>query len=195
MAEWFNQPSDKVAPALIGCTLHRKLDDGRYFSGHIVETEAYGPGDPAMFAYKRRTERNAVVFGPAGVSYVYQIYGRYFCFNIVTDAENIASTVLIRAIDLETVPPALENLKAQQRHRLAAGPGKLCTFLEINRALNGINLNPQAGLWLEHRTEDIEELLTQSDTEVVQTTRIGLTKGKNIPWRWYLSNSLAVSRR
>lgn len=73
--EWFARPSPVVAPDLLGCTLVRQLPDGSTWRGVIVETEAYAPDDPACHAYRRRTARNAVMFGPAGWSYVYLIYG------------------------------------------------------------------------------------------------------------------------
>jgi DNA-3-methyladenine glycosylase len=83
--EWLSRDSASVAPDLIGCTLVRQMSDGTTLRGLIVETEAYGPGDPAMHAYRRPTARNQVMFGSAGMAYVYLIYGTYHCFNITTD--------------------------------------------------------------------------------------------------------------
>jgi DNA-3-methyladenine glycosylase len=95
---WLARPSTEVAPDLIGCTLVRQLPDGTRLRGMIVETEAYSPDDPACHAYRRRTERNGVMFGPAGRTYVYLIYGIYYCLNIVTDLDEVPSAVLIRAL-------------------------------------------------------------------------------------------------
>ena len=164
----------------------RQLPDGRVIRGLIVETEAYAVGDPAFHAYKRRTDRNAVVFGPAGRSYVYLIYGIYHCFNVVTDVDGVPSAVLIRALQLESVPDG-ENL-----HRFAAGPGKLCLALHIDRSLNGALLQPGEALWLEHRSSEQPQLA--SSDSIVQTTRIGISKGVDLPWRWYIKNCPAVSR-
>jgi DNA-3-methyladenine glycosylase len=126
-------PSIQVAPELLGCTLVRQLPDGEQIRGLIVETEAYAPDDPACHAYRRRTPRNTVMFGPAGVSYVYFVYGMYCCLNIVTDLEGIPSAVLIRALQLESLPVSIlaklehtQPLTPKQRTRLASGPGKLC---------------------------------------------------------------------
>ena len=97
-------PSTQVAPQLLGCTLVRQLANGEQIRGLIVETEAYGPDDPACHAYRRRTPRNVAMFSPAGVSYVYLIYGMYCCLNVVTDVEDVPSAVLIRALQLKSLP-------------------------------------------------------------------------------------------
>ena len=101
---WLERPSPEVGPELIGCTLVRRISNDKIIRSTIVETEAYGAGDPACHAYHRRTPRNAVMFGPPGMSYVFLIYGMYHCLNIVTDIDGISSAVLIRAIKLGFVP-------------------------------------------------------------------------------------------
>jgi DNA-3-methyladenine glycosylase len=187
--QWFARSAPEVAPDLIGCTLVRQLSNGKQLRGIIVETEAYGPDDPACHAYRKRTPRNAVMFGPAGYSYVYLIYGIYHCFNVVTDRDGIASAVLIRALALPE--PELDSaLSPKVYARLAAGPGKLCQHLEIDRSLSQIQLVEGHPLWIEYpHREDPTALL-----EIIQTTRIGLTQGADIPWRWYLKGSVAVSK-
>jgi DNA-3-methyladenine glycosylase len=187
--QWFARPAPEVAPDLIGCTLVRQLPNGKQLRGIIVETEAYGPDDPACHAYRKRTQRNAVMFGSAGYSYVYLIYGIYHCFNVVTDRDGIASAVLIRALALPE--PELDSaLSLKVYARLAAGPGKLCQHLEIDRSLSQIQLVQGQPLWIEYpQREESTPLL-----ELIQTTRIGLTQGSDIPWRWYLKGSVAVSK-
>ena len=147
------RPSTEVAIDLLGCTLVRQLPSGQILRGTIVETEAYAPKDPAFHAYRRLTPRNQVLFGSAGRAYIYLIYGIYHCFNIVTDREGIPSAVLIRALELETLPVGLDS-SAKNLHRIAAGPGKLCRVLQIDRSLNGIVLQPSQPLWLEHRQRE-----------------------------------------
>ncbi|MEL6816029.1 MAG: DNA-3-methyladenine glycosylase [Cyanobacteria bacterium J06598_3] len=190
---WFNRPSTQVAPDLLGCTLVRQID-GEIVRSQIVETEAYEAGDPAMHQYQQKTERNAVVFGPAGFAYVYRIYRQYHCFNIVTDRDGFASTILIRAVHLATLPSwHIPKKKPDKLEKVAAGPGKLCRELQIDRSLRGISIHPDSGLWVEPRKK-----LGKSAAllpEITQTTRIGLSKGVDIPWRWYISNSPAVSRK
>ncbi len=206
---WLARLSTEVAPDLVGCTLVRQFSDGTLLRGMIVETEAYGPNDPACHAYRRRTPRNGTMFGPAGRTYVYLIYGVYYCLNIVTDQDEVPSAVLIRALQLECIPSWIErcnepipyaakqNLKSRARHRarvprtklhrLAAGPGKLCKTLQIDLTLNGQVLQVGQSLWLEHRPP-------QFFPNLIQTTRIGLSQGTDLPWRWYLKDCPAVSK-
>lgn len=186
-AAWCDRPSVEVAPDLIGCTLARQLPHGPLIRGTIVETEAYAPDDPACHAYRGQSPRNAAMFGPPGHSYVYLIYGMYHCLNVVTEAPGIGSAVLIRALDLWDMPP-LDPKYSQKPDRIAAGPGKLCRALEIDRALDGDRYHPESGLWLEHGRP-------VTAPEIAQTTRIGITKAADRPWRWYLKDSPAVSKR
>ena len=191
---WLKRPSPEVAPDLVGCTLVRRISDDQIIRSTIVETEAYAPGDPACHGYRSRTPRNAVMFGPPGMSYVFLIYGMYHCLNIVTDADGVPSVVLIRALQLESVPDWLwEHIPKQKSKpkisRLAAGPGKLCRLLNIDLNLNGSPLRVGQPMWLEHPRPQF-----QADLRIVQTTRIGITKGTELPWRWYLAECDAVSK-
>ncbi|HEY9907345.1 MAG TPA: DNA-3-methyladenine glycosylase [Thermosynechococcaceae cyanobacterium] len=191
--DWLSRPSIAVAPDLIGCALVRQMSDRSLWRGVIVETEAYGPDDPACHAYRRRTARNWVMFGEAGMSYVYLIYGIYHCFNVVTDVDGVASAVLIRALQLETIPPWIDP--KEKLDRVAAGPGKLCRALQIDLSLTAQPLLPDRPLWLEPRPPEFQEKLEQETIDLTQTTRIGLTQGVDLPWRWYLTHSAAVSKR
>jgi DNA-3-methyladenine glycosylase len=191
--EWLSRPSTEVAPDLLGCTLVRQVESGQIHRGLIVETEAYAPGDPACHAYRRPTKRNQVMFGAAGMTYVYLIYGMYHCLNVVTDLDGVPSAVLIRALELETVPPWSDRQK-EKLSRIAAGPGKLCRAFNIDLSLSAQALCPGQPLWLEHRSPTFEEQLQQGAIAFVQTTRIGLTQGTDIPWRWYIKNCPAVSK-
>ncbi len=188
-ADWCDRPSTQVAPDLIGCTLIRQIPEGPLIRALIVETEAYALDDPACHAYKGPTKRNASMFGPPGHSYVYLIYGMYHCLNVVTEPVGTGSAVLIRALELDAILPGLDAKQTKKPHRIAAGPGKLCRALNINRDLDGVVYHPDSGIWLEHRTH------TLSPEDIVQTTRIGITKAAERPWRWYLKNSLAVSKQ
>jgi DNA-3-methyladenine glycosylase len=190
-ATWFARSALEVAPALLGCSLVRQFSNGTTLRGLIVETEAYTPGDPAMHAYRRRTTRNSVLFGAAGISYVYLIYGLYHCFNVVTDEDGTPSAVLIRALQLDAIPSWLDSAKPA---KVAAGPGKLCRALQIDRSLTAQPLHPGNPLWLEHRSQEMQRSIDQQTTTFVQTTRIGLTQGTDLPWRWYIKDCRAVSR-
>ena len=192
-AEWCDRSALEVAPELIGCTLVRQLN-GETLCGLIVETEAYCPDDPACHAYRGKTPSNAAMFGPPGHSYVYFIYGMYHCFNVVTEAANTGSAVLIRAVGLSRLPKDLEAKYTQQGKRVAAGPGKLCRTLAIDRSHNGRPLSPEHYLWLEHRTPQFQQQLDADKRVLVQTTRIGISKAAERPWRWYLKNHPSVSK-
>ncbi len=192
-ADWFARSAWLVAPDLIGCQLVRKIGD-ETIRGQIVETEAYESGDAAMYAYQTKTDRNAVVFGPAGVAYVYRIYRQYHCFNIVTDRAGFASTILIRAVDFSHRPSWIDPHK-EKLPRVAAGPGKLCRSLRIDESLKGVSIHPNSGLWIEERLSTTAQTLANRPAAITQTTRIGLSKGTDIPWRWYLTHSPAVSRK
>ncbi|MGB3402818.1 MAG: DNA-3-methyladenine glycosylase [Microcoleaceae cyanobacterium] len=200
-ASWLARPSPRVAPELMGCTLVRQLPNGEQLRAIIVETEAYETGDPACHAYRRQTPRNAVMFGPAGMSYVYLIYGIYHCLNIVTDVDGVASAVLIRALQLDAASTTFvtqrqpdKKFSKKQIDRLAAGPGKLCRVMEIDRSLTALPLRPGQPLWLEHRSVEFQTAIAQNTIQLTQTTRIGISQGTEIPWRWYLTDSPAVSK-
>jgi DNA-3-methyladenine glycosylase len=134
---YFSRPTVTVARSLIGKYLVRVIE-GRILAGKIVEVEAYvGPQDKACHASKGRTPRTDVMFGPAGVAYVYLIYGMYHCLNVVTEREEFPSAVLIRAIELDG--------------ELIDGPGRLCRALGIDRGLNRADLTEGESLWFEDR--------------------------------------------
>lgn len=194
-AAWLSRPATQVAPDLIGCVLVRQLPGGLALRGTIVETEAYEPDDPAMHAYRRQTNRNQVLFGAAGNAYVYLIYGTYHCLNVVTDRDGVASAVLIRALQLDAAPAWIDAQAAGKLHRLAAGPGKLCRAFKIDLSLNATPLRSDQPLWLEHRSAQFQQDLDTGQVRLAQTTRIGLTKGTDLPWRWYWSGCPAVSRK
>mgnify|MGYP001797387350 FL=1 len=187
--DWCRRPSIQVAPDLIGTTLVRHLPNGPLIRSTIVETEAYAPGDPACHAYSGKSKRNEAMFGPPGHSYVYLIYGMYHCLNVVTETAGIGSAVLIRALELNIIPSHLTPKQIQKPHRIAAGPGKLCRALDVDRELDGALYHPDSKLWLEHRSQPV------SASDIVQTTRIGITKAADRPWRWYLKTSRSVSKR
>ena len=177
---FFDRPVLKVAPELIGATL---LVDG--VGGIIVEVEAYHHTDPAAHSYTGRTERNAVMFGPAGYVYVYRSYGIHWCVNFVCEEEASASAVLIRAIE------PTEGLAAMRRRRgltderaLCSGPGKLCEAMAITHKHNGLPLD-RAPFELRARTKK---------PDIVTGTRIGITKAVEKPWRYGLKGSKFLSK-
>jgi DNA-3-methyladenine glycosylase len=134
---YFNRSTLTVARSLIGKHLVREHRKG-IVAGKIVEVEAYvGPQDKACHASKGRTPRTEVMFGPAGVAYVYLVYGIYHCLNVVTDQAGFPAAVLIRAVEVDGT--------------LIDGPGRLCRAFEIDRSLNQLDLTIGEQLWFEDR--------------------------------------------
>ncbi len=125
------------------------------------------------------------MFGPVGHAYIYRSYGIHWCFNIVCGAESSGSAVLVRAIE----PREGLDLMAARRgvgdaRKLCAGPGRLCQALAIDAALNGCALDALP----------FELLARAKRPQIVATTRIGITKGVETPWRFLLTGSAFVSR-
>ncbi len=164
-----------VARELLGKVLFRRIDS-KIFRGMIVETEAYLPNDPASHSFHGRTKRTDAMFGQPGTLYIYLIYGLYHCLNIVTERENFGAAVLIRA---------LEDL--DHEHDMS-GPGKICKVMNIGMDCNHRHIfSHQSDIWIENG----EKVSVQN---IVQTTRVGITKATEQPWRFYIRGNKSVSR-
>jgi DNA-3-methyladenine glycosylase len=153
--------------------------------GPVVEVEAYAPGDPASHAFRGRTARNAVMFGPPGHAYVYRSYGIHWCLNFVCGPEGLASAVLIRALE-----PA-EGLAAMRVRRglndprlLCSGPGRLCQALGVAGSYDGLPLD----------RPPFEIRPRREEPDLAVGPRIGLTKAAERPWRYGLAGSPYLSR-
>lgn len=134
---YFNRPTLAVARSLVGKYLVRENGKGT-IAAKIIEVEAYvGTQDKACHASKGRTARTDVMFGPAGIAYVYMIYGMHYCLNVVTERTEFPAAVLLRAIEVDGV--------------LIDGPGRLCRALEVDRLLNGFDMTIGEKLWFEDR--------------------------------------------
>jgi len=183
---FYNRPTETVARELLGTYLVRRLGKD-YLVGKIVETEAYiGEDDPACHAARGYTNRTSIMYGPPGYAYIYFIYGMYNCLNAVTEPEGFPAAVLIRALEpLQGV----EQMKAfRQRtdvHSLTNGPGKLCQALQLDRSLNGTDLC--GDLLFITSGEQIPE------QRIAQTSRIGIRKGMEHPWRFFIAGNPFVS--
>src|SRR5579859_18745 len=141
--ETFARSAAEVAPALLGCVLEHDTPEG-LVAVLLTEVEAYhGQADPASHAYRGRTARNAVMFGPPGHAYVYFTYGMHFCVNLVCLPEGTASAVLLRAgrvIEGEGLARARRAAAGPDGRDLARGPARLCQALGIDRAQNGADV-------------------------------------------------------
>ncbi|MFO8237926.1 MAG: DNA-3-methyladenine glycosylase [Prochlorococcaceae cyanobacterium] len=177
---FFARPAERVAPDLVGCLLVRQQADGTRLWGLIVETEAYCQSEPACHGHRRRSASNATLFGPPGRLYVYLTYGVHHCVNVVTGRTDWANGVLLRAAELRG-----------EAERTAAGPGLLARRFGLDRSHDGTQLDALRGVWLAPRPP----ALAVAAGDLVQTARIGISQGRELPWRWYLRRSRAVSRR
>lgn len=187
-ASFYERDTEIVSRELLGAVLECKTADG-VASGIIVETEAYlGEHDLACHAAAGRTRRTEHLYGPAGISYVYFIYGMYWCFNAVTRAAGSPSAVLVRALE------PLDGISLMHRRRprvrkdsdLTNGPGKLCTALGITGAHTG---RPLQRYPLVIRAGE-----PVGDDQVDVTARIGITKSADWPLRWIVRGNRFVSR-
>ncbi|MBP7255247.1 MAG: DNA-3-methyladenine glycosylase [Negativicutes bacterium] len=187
--KFFEQEAVVVAQELLGCILTYETKRG-ILSGKIVETEAYGGiDDKASHAAKGVTARNAVMFGEAGLAYIYLIYGMYNCFNIVTGKNNQAQAVLIRALEpMEGIEIMQEYRKQSKIKMLCNGPGKLCQAFGINRALNGISLL-KPPIYIKKRTEEFKS--------IDKSKRINIDyaeEATEFEWRFYIEGNKFLSK-
>lgn len=162
---FFTRPSPQVAKDLLGAVLVYKKR-----KGIITEVEAYGStDDPASHAYRGPTPRSNIMFGPAGVSYVYLIYGMYHCLNIVTGPEGKGAAVLIRGLFIPQ-----EDLHLD-------GPGKLTKYLGITLRDNGIDMTSAKNFFVLPKEE-------KSRVAFERTPRIGIKDGKDKLWRFVMEH-------
>lgn len=202
-----NHDTMTMAQLLLGCELvHESAEEGTT-AGIIVETEAYITGDPACHAYRRQTTRNAAMFGPAGTLYVYQIYNHYNCINIVAGPEGVGEAVLIRALQptegIELMGTrrneafktgfaryrnnTIDPTTADGERNLANGPGKLTIALGISRSEHNFSSLTTGAISI--RGPVLHEF------DMVTTTRIGLTYGADLPYRFYVKGNRYISKK
>jgi DNA-3-methyladenine glycosylase len=202
----FERPTLEVARRLIGARLVRELPGRERRIGRIVELEAYiGEDDRASHARAGRTARNAVMYGPPGIAYVYLVYGMHDCLNVVTEAAGRPAAILIRAVEpvagmSEMRRARLERELGRRRLdedgrtrvaariaalteiRLATGPGALTAAFDIDRGATGLDLcDPRSPVWLA-RPDGRARRPT-----IVSTPRVGIDFAgppwASVPWR------------
>jgi DNA-3-methyladenine glycosylase len=186
----FARPATEVAPELLGHVLVRRLSDGRVLRARIVETEAYEQDDPASHAYRGRTPRVRVMFGPPGHLYVYFTYGMHHCMNVVTGANGTGSAVLLRAAQ------PLDGMDRMSLHRgtdrvldLCRGPGRLAQAFDVDRSLDGADLVRGSEIWIERDPAATASIVSSGP-------RVGIRVGTDRPWRFWIDGPwVSVSRR
>ncbi|MCU1688704.1 MAG: DNA-3-methyladenine glycosylase [Pseudonocardiales bacterium] len=180
-----------VAPALLGAVLTSRAgpSDAGSVAVRITEVEAYeGALDPASHAYRGRTARNAVMFGPPGFLYVYFVYGMHWCLNVVCGAEGTSTALLLRAGQIiDGIELAHERRpSARTDADLARGPARLAAALGATGAQNGIDLlDPASPLHL--------LLPDQPPADVARGPRVGVSSAADAPWRFWLAGDRTVS--
>lgn len=182
-ADFYGRSVLDVARDLIGCTVEHAGT-----AGVIVETEAYHDSEPASHAFIGLTPRTRTLFGEPGRAYVYRSYGIHALLNAVCEPEGVGAAVLIRALE------PLSGIETMRRRRglmrvedLCSGPGKLTQALGVSLEENGtsltsgpVRIGPRPPGWL--------------DPDVIEGTRIGITKAVDLRWRFYVAGNRHVSR-
>jgi len=211
---FYLQDTVQVARQLLNCVLIHRCPEG-LTAGRIAETEAYTNDDPASHSYRGPTRRNTTMFGLPGHAYIYFTYGAHHCFNAVTAPEGVGEAVLIRAVapldglELMAIRRGLVNKRTsgphespsknrtghgQTRHtnNLCGGPGMLCQAYGMSRSLDGMDLTTADTLWI---AAPLPEFGCITEFDIVTTSRIGITKAAEAPWRFYLKDDPYISRR
>ena len=178
---FFNQSTIDLAKALLG----KYLMMGN-LKGKIVETEAYlYRGDPGCHAHRGMTARNAPMFGPAGRTYVYFIYGMYHCLNVVSGKTGEGEAVLIRALEpIQGIALMQKRRNTTKLENLCNGPGKLTQAFGITRKHNNLSL----------LDSKLQIHPSREKPEIGSSRRIGLSVGKELELRFYIKENKFVSR-
>ena len=197
--ETFARGAAEVAPALLGCVIEHDTPDG-LVAVALTEVEAYhGHADPASHAYRGRTARNAVMFGPPGHAYVYFTYGMHFCVNLVCLPQGAASAVLLRAgrvVEGEGLARARRTAPGPGGRDLARGPARLCQALGIAREQNGADVcapaSPLRIRWPAPAGAGAgpAEL---AGAAISSGPRVGVSAAGDRPWRFWITGDPTVS--
>ena len=200
--EFFDRPSQEVAPDLLGCVLEHETAEG-LVAVELTEVEAYaGETDPASHSYRGRTGRNGVMFGPPGYAYVYFTYGMHFCVNVVCMPAGIPRAVLLRAGRVTAGEDLARRRRARWRSEasqgsvlpardLARGPARLCQALAIDRTQNGLDVCSADG---EVRLRPADPgPRANGAIEVAVGPRVGVSAAADVPWRFWIAGDPTVS--
>lgn len=161
---------------------------GKTLSGRIVEVEAYrGSDDPASHSYRGATKRSSIMFGEAGHVYVFFSYGFHWCLNFTTEGRGQPGAVLIRALEpVEGIEQMVESRGVSEVGMLTNGPGKLTRALSIDGTLNGEDVVRSKKIYLVGR---------EGPVQVKASTRIGISRGQEHQWRFFVEGNPFVSKR
>jgi DNA-3-methyladenine glycosylase len=178
-----------AAARLLGCSIVADTPQGTV-AARLVEVEAYrGADDPASHSFRGPTPRNAVMFGPAGHLYVYFVYGMHFCVNISCLEDGEAGAVLLRAGEVVSDLPVARARRpsARRDNDLARGPARLASLLGLGREHNGVDVTDPASPVRVLAAPPVDPALVRSGP------RVGVAAAHDLPWRFWLDGSPAVS--
>jgi DNA-3-methyladenine glycosylase len=186
--QFYELPTLELAEQLLGKIFVRTLPGDILLKGKIVETEAYfGNMDEACHAWRGKTARNQVMFRKPGTLYVFFTYGNHYLLNIVSEPENAPGAVLIRAMEpVEGEVFMQEKRGTNLRTNLMSGPGKLTRALAIDCSNNGQNLFSEE-FFIENAPPVQEHFIGTS-------SRVGISKSRELQWRKYILNNPHVSK-
>ncbi len=185
---FFPCTTKELAKKLLGKVIVRELN-GEFLIGRIVEAEAYlDKNDFASHSAVGLTKRNEVMFGEAGLIYIYFTYGMHYCFNIVSGEKGKGSAVLIRAVEpLEGIEVMFENRKIKNFGDLTNGPSKFCQAFKIEKSMNGIDLKKSEKIFIADSND--------YKFEIGVSRRIGIVKSSEKMLRFFIKGNKFLSRR
>ena len=175
--DFYERETITVAKQLIGKKITRKIKNKK-LTGIITETEAYrGRDDPASHAATNLTNRNSIMFGPVGMSYVYFTYGMYFMLNIVKKSKKQnAGAVLIRGIyPQDGIKIMIKNRGMKDINKITNGPGKLTMAMCISTKDNNLDLTKKSSIYIS------EGIIPK---KIKKSPRIGITKATDKKWNF-----------
>jgi DNA-3-methyladenine glycosylase len=176
--DFYDRDPIPVAQELLGKLLIRRTREG-LCAGRIVETEAYlATGDASCHSYRGRSRKNATMFGPPGFLYVYPIHSRH-CLNAVTQAEGVASAVLVRSVEPLAGIELMKRRRGREKLReLGSGPARLCEAFDVDRRLDGWDLTLGAQIWMAEET-------SAAPLPIGVSRRIGVTTAQELELRFF----------
>lgn len=178
-----------VSKELLGKIIVRRIGR-KTLTAKIVETEAYiGDHDPACHAYNKITDRNKIMYDTGGKAYVYFIYGKYYCFNVVSQSKGKGNATLIRAVEPVEGLDEMKKFRGRVKniYDLTNGPAKLCLAMNIDKTLYGADLTDNKNIY-------ITKPVKNEKFHIAVTKRIGLNVGKDFPYRFFIKDNPFVTR-
>jgi DNA-3-methyladenine glycosylase len=187
--DFYERPVLDVARGLLGCVVTSRRDGGPV-QVRLTEVEAYaGEADPGSHAWRGRTRRNSVMYGPPGRAYVYFTYGMHWCVNLVCGSEGTASAVLLRAGEVVSGLDLARTRRpgARSDRDLARGPARLARCLGVTGEMDGVDTTlTSSALWVGEPTD-------AGTGQVEAGPRVGLSRAADRPWRLWLADEPTVS--